>query len=133
MAPSSDGDHVIGWSLDPEERRRLLERFPPRYPDVIADHVTLASKVGRDAPLPTEGGGEIIGRIDDEAGLQALIVAIGGTPARPDGGTYHISWSLDRSRGRQPVESNDVIARLGWHPLPAPVPIRLIPARWPRS
>lgn len=121
---------VTGWKLDEDERPALLERFPPRWPDVIADHVTLDARAGDDDPLPTATAGAIVGGIDDGEGLQAMVVAIGGTTDRPDGSTYHITWSLDRGRGRRAVESNDVIARRGYRPLDDPVPIRLIPARF---
>jgi hypothetical protein len=117
---------VTGWTLDREDRKRLLEHFAPRYADVVADHVTL--RIGGGG-LPTEGSGEVIGEVDDGDGVQALVVRIGGTSDRPDGSTYHITWSLDRARGRKPVESNDVIARLGWRPLSEPIPIRLHPGR----
>ncbi|WP_142850457.1 hypothetical protein [Telmatospirillum sp. J64-1] len=125
------GRHVVGWSLDRAERALLLERFPPAYPDVIADHVTLAARVSRQAPLPCETSGEIVGISNDGNGVQALVVRIGGTTDRPDGSTYHITWSLDRSKGRRPVESNDVIARLGWEALPEALPLTLRPARFP--
>ncbi len=59
-----------------------------------------------------------------------MVVTVNGAADRPDGSTYHITWSLDRARGREPVESNEVIARLGWRPLADPVPIRIIPARF---
>lgn len=121
---------VTGWKLDAEERKVLLERFPPLWPDILADHVTLDAKTSEQDPLPDESSAHIVGSISDGAGLQALIVAIGGTTGRPDGGTYHITWSLDRSRGRAAVESNDVIADRGWNALDDPVPIRLIPARF---
>ena len=118
---------VVGWKLDPTERAELLARIPPVYPGKIADHVTLA-KVAPDTPLPDETEGAIVGMVDDDAGLQALVVSIGGATGRLDGGTYHITWSL--GRGRQPIESNDVLARFGWQMLPEPIPIRLIPARF---
>lgn len=121
---------AIGWKLDEAERSSLLDRFPPLWPDVIADHITLASGVPQDAPLPEPQQAEIVGSISDGEGLQALIVVVGGMSGRPDGGTFHITWSLDRSRGRQAVQSNDVIADLGWRRLPEPVPIRTIPARF---
>lgn len=121
---------VTGWKLDAEERKVLLERFPPLWPDILADHVTLDAKASEQDPLPDESSAHIVGSISDGAGLQALVVAIGGTTGRPDGGTYHITWSLDRSRGRAAVESNDVIADRGWNALDDPVPIRLIPARF---
>jgi hypothetical protein len=122
---------VTGWKLDRDERAALLARFPPEWPDVIADHVTLDMDAGPDAPLPCETRGALVGGINDQAGLQAMVVAIGGTTARPDGGTYHITWSLDRARGREAIQSNEVIAEHGWRPLDDPVPIALTPARWP--
>jgi hypothetical protein len=113
-----------GWLVDPAERDALLARFPPRYATVVAHHVTL--KFGdREAEAPRPTTATIIGEADDGLGVQALVVAIGGRPARPDGGTYHITWSL--AEGREARESNDVIAARGWRPLPAPVPVRLLP------
>lgn len=113
-----------GWLVDPDDRARLLERFAPRYPQVVAHHVTL--KFGdRQATPPTETAGEIVGEADDGAGVQALVVRIGGTTHRPDGSTYHITWSL--GLGRQAKESNDVIAGRGWTPLAEAIPVRLQP------
>lgn len=61
--------------------------------------------------------------------MEALVVSLGGTTDRPDGSTYHITWSL--ADGRKAKESNDVIARLGWTPIDLPMPVELIPRRWP--
>lgn len=121
---------VIGWKLDPRERAELLGRFPPHWPDVVADHVTLAADAPEDAPLPGETAGELVGRVDDGRGLQAMVVRIAGTTDRPDGSIYHITWSLDRKRGRRAVESNKVLAQHGWVSLPDPVPLSLRPARF---
>ena len=121
---------VTGWLLDERDRDRLLARFEPLFPDVVAHHVTLRTGADHRTSLPVETSGEVVGQIDDGAGVQALVVRIGGTTDRWDGSTYHITWSLDRARGRRPVESNDVIARLGWNSLPKPIPIRLTPARF---
>jgi hypothetical protein len=118
---------VIGWLMDETERAELLRRFSPIYPDVIAHHVTLRFDPPANASLPLAESGEIVGHVDDGRGVQALVVRIAGTTDRPGGGTYHITWSIDRSRGRKPVESNDVIAAMGWTPC-EPVPIRLKPA-----
>lgn len=119
---------VIGWKLDEAERPGLLERFPPLWPDIIADHITLSADASASDPLPQERSAAIVGSISDGQGLQALVVAVGGSTGRPDGSVYHITWSLDRSRGREPAQSNEVIADLGWRRLPDPVPIRIIPA-----
>jgi hypothetical protein len=58
------------------------------------------------------------------------VVSIGGTTDRPDGSTYHITWSL--SPGREARESNDVIAKLGWKALEQAIPIGFEPKAWPR-
>jgi hypothetical protein len=121
---------VTGWKLDGEEREALLGRFPPAWQDVIADHITLDADAGHGDPLPRATRADIVGDIDDGEGLQAMVVAIDGSTARPDGSTYHITWSLDRKRGRRAVESNEVIARCGWRALGSPIPIRIIPARF---
>ncbi|MGQ0588280.1 MAG: hypothetical protein ACT4N8_01940 [Sphingosinicella sp.] len=119
---------MTGWKLDRGERADLLRRFPPRYRNPIADHVTLAGKATADAPLPQENGGEIVGRADDGEGVEAMVVRIAGTTDRPDGSTFHITWSLED--GRRAKESNDVIAEHGWTPLSEPIPIALAPARF---
>jgi hypothetical protein len=129
-ARKTSGQTVIGWALDREERVELLLQFPPAYPNVVADHVTLIARVARDAALPDIVHGEIIGRADDGAGVEAMVVRIEGTTDRPDGSTYHITWSL--GPGRRAKESNDVIAKLGWQPIELPMPVKLTPGKWPR-
>jgi hypothetical protein len=117
----------VGWALDHNMRAALLPRFPPRYAVVVANHVTL--KVGEGVPpLPAERSGEIVGEADDGAGVQSLVVRIGGTTDRPDGSTYHITWSL--APGREARESNDVIRERGWTALADPVPVGLRPASY---
>lgn len=121
---------ITGWKLDEADRAALLRRFAPRWPDIDADHVTLDARARDGTPLPEETAGKIVGHVDDGEGLEALVVAIGGTTDRPDGSVYHITWSLDRSSGRRPVESNDILAARGWTPLAEPIPIALVPACW---
>ena len=121
--------NVTGWKLDPGQRAELLRQFPPLYPNVDADHVTLASDVPPDAPLPAPADAEIVGRADDRAGVEAMVVRLDGATARPDGSTYHITWSL--GEGREARESNAVIARCGWAEFDLPMPVLLHPARWP--
>lgn len=124
-----DSGTTIGWKLDRREREALLVQIPPLWPDIVADHVTLAAGVPPGTPLPEETRGEIVGSVSDGEGLQAVVVRIGGSVDRPDGGIYHVTWSLDRGRGREAVESNAVLARLGWVPFYAPVKVHLLPAR----
>lgn len=121
-------EFVTGWEIDHDDRMRLLDELSPAYPYVVADHVTLRMHVGADAPLPPPVTGEIVGRADDGSGVQAMVVRIDGTTDRPGGGTYHSTWSL--GAGRDGIESNDVIAALGWTPLASPLPVKLHPKRF---
>lgn len=122
---------IKGWKLNPLDRSRLLERFPPSWPDVIADHVTLMSSTAKQAASATADRGVVVGHVNDGRGLEALVVEIDGTTIRPDGSTYHITWSIDRARGRKPKDSNPVLVELGWTRLDAPIAIGLTPAAWP--
>ncbi len=126
-ALAGDGDSVIGWKLDGAQRRELVQQFPPKYRNLVAVHVTLQGKVEADAARPQETEGEIVGRADDGHGVEAMVVSINGTTDRPDGSTYHITWSLED--GRSAKESNDVIAAQGWVEFDLPMPIELKPAR----
>jgi len=117
---------VVGWKLPCDERERLLERFEPKYENVIADHVTL--RVGaRSFPAKPEAA-RIVGRADDGESVECLVVEVDGTTDRPDGSTYHITWSL--GPGRRAIESNDVLRDEGWRPVSTPIDIELEPARF---
>ena len=119
---------VTGWKLDRQARDMLLARFEPAYPNVVADHVTLNSEATAETPLPRQVTAQIVGRADDGAGVECFTVAIDGTTDRPDGSTYHITWSL--GAGRRARESNDVLRDRGWQPLASPLDINLEPARF---
>lgn len=116
---------TVGWKLDRDQRDALLAALPPRYERAVADHVTL-SVSGTDLPRPVSTA-VIIGHVDDGAGVEAYVVAIDTDTHRPDGATWHITWSL--AEGRAARESNDVIGALGWTGVP-PIPVALTPAHW---
>jgi len=121
--------NVIGWKLDLGEREKLLRRFPPRYGDVIADHVTLKTKAaGQQPPQPVDAA--IVGHADDVDSLECMVVTINGTSNRPDGSTFHITWSLDKAKGRTARESNDLLKNGGWTQFDEPISITLQPARF---
>ena len=120
---------VTGWKLSQVERDLLLQRFPPRYDNVVADHVTLVVGATLDTPLPRKvDDASIVGRADDEAGVECLVVEMEGSTDRPDGSTYHITWSL--GSGRRARESNDVLRDKGWDYIEAPIAVTLEPARF---
>lgn len=122
---------IMGWKLNEVDRAMLLRQFPPVWPDVIADHVTLMSSKLPRTKIPEARQGLVVGQINDGKGLQALVVEIDQSIVRPDGSIYHITWSIDQARGREPKDSNAVLARLGWDALKEPISIGLTPASWP--
>jgi len=112
------------YQLAPEEQKRLLKEFPPRYSKTYADHVTVQFG-GSNVPLPQPAEQmEIIGRADDNHGLEALVVRINGSMKRDDGKIYHITWSLDPdatpgpeidpnpNAHYKPVHSNNLVCNL---------------------
>ena len=119
---------VTGWKLLRDDRELLLQRFPPKYENVIADHVTLRTGATPATPLPRKPEARIVGRADDGRSLECLVVDLDGTTDRPDGSTYHITWSL--GAGRRARESNDLLRDRGWEHLPAPIDVELEPARF---
>ncbi len=117
---------VVGWTLDEGERAALLDPHPPRFATTVAHHVTLATDAEqRDLPMAVRA--EIVGRVDDGSGIEVMVVAIDGSTARPDGSTFHITWSL--GSGRRARESNDVLKQRGWQAFEQPIPVTLSPAR----
>jgi hypothetical protein len=120
---------ATGWTLPSDEREMLLRRFPPRYANVIADHVTLRVGATPMTPLPRRPKtARIVGRADDGTSLECLVVELDGTTDRPDGSTYHLTWSLGPERRAR--ESNDVLRDQGWDPLSSSIHLRLEPARF---
>jgi hypothetical protein len=120
---------VTGWKLPQVERDLLLQRFPPKYANVVADHVTLRTGATPETPLPREpNSSKVVGRADDGESLECLVVELDGTTERPDGSSYHITWSL--GPGRRARESNDVLRDKGWQPIEKPIAVNLEPARF---
>jgi predicted N-formylglutamate amidohydrolase len=72
----------------------------------------------------TTGDFEVVGYAV-ERGLEAWVIAVRGNIIRPDGGTYHLTWSLDRELGKRPYHSNALIRNEGFT---AVEPIRLYAA-----
>jgi hypothetical protein len=113
----------VGRLRHPDDREKLLAAFPPAYPRVVARHVALEGAAAPDFPLPGDTEGFVVGVADDGAGVQALVVEIGGTTRRPGGSAYHITLSLGSRR--KAVESEDVIRQRGWTATPHRHRVRL--------
>ena len=119
---------VTGWKLGRDDRDMLLQRFPPKYDKVIADHVTLRTGATAETPLPAKPEAQVIGRADDGNSLECLVVELDGTTDRPDGSTAHITWSL--GPGRKARESYDLLRDEGWDYIQEPLGVELEPARF---
>jgi hypothetical protein len=110
-----------GWKLSEKSRVELLETFAPKFPDIIAHHITL--NLTGELPLPVQA--QIVGYATDGLGIEALIAKINTTTIRPDGKTYHITWSLTRP-DYKPMDSNRIISLYGFEPV-TPINIEVIP------
>lgn len=114
------------YVLDDASRKMLADRFPPKYPEFVGHHITEQFGVPKGTEAPDQPQKvEVVGYAEDD-GIEALVVAVDGKTERPTGGTYHITWSLDRDKGRKPVHSNKVIEEKGFEHVD-PVEIRVRP------
>lgn len=102
--------------LTEESRAKLKAVFPPKFPDFIGHHVTYKlGKSGFEDSFPAKF---YVYGYSEEEGLEALVVGRhnfktldnSGTH-RPDGKLFHVTWSLDRSIGKKPADSNALVAR----------------------
>ena len=99
-----------GYALTEESRNRLKALYQPKYSDFIGHHVTEQFGVKADAPAPEMPKTiRIVGYADDGYKVEGFLVEVNGTIKRPTGGWYHLTWSIDRSKGAKPVDTNDVI------------------------
>ena len=108
------------YVLTQVSRDKLLAKFPPKYDRVIAHHVTY--EFPADMPPPEVTEVKVIGRADTGDGLEALEVRVDGSTVRPDGGTYHITLSIDTNSNYSAKDSNELLAR-GRYTLCVPFPV----------
>jgi hypothetical protein len=86
----------------------LMLSFEPAYSKVIGHHITVQFGVPADTKVPAPAKIRVKGMVDSGDGIQALVCEVDGTTKRPDGGTYHITWSLEPDK-YAPKDSNDLI------------------------
>lgn len=97
------------YVLTDQTRNELLGRFPPKFPKVIAHHVTYEFGVPADSELPADAEIKVVGYVQDVEGLEALVVTVDGENRKPDGKFYHITWSLNPDKFK-PVDSNTLVS-----------------------
>jgi|WetSurSiteA1Bulk_404760.scaffolds.fasta_scaffold00002_62 hypothetical protein len=115
----------IQFDIHPVDRKKLLKTFKPKYKDVFADHITHEISASEGDKRPKVKGARIIGHVDNGEDLEALVAKVGSNLKRPDRGQYHVTLSLDKDKGRNPVDSNDIISDLGYKKLRKSIPIRV--------
>lgn len=104
--------YVIGDA----SRAELLERFPPKYPDIIAHHITL--KYGAaEGETPREPGHVRIVGHHDGGNIQVLVAEVDGEQhqqTETDGAKrfLHITLSLDKAQGVSARNSNDLLEKI---------------------
>jgi hypothetical protein len=88
---------------------RLVRKFPPRFSQIHAEHITSRYGVGYCEQLPDVPQEiEVVGYFCDDS-LECVSVTVGGVLGRSDGNLYHITLSTEPHR--RPEESNELIAR----------------------
>lgn len=102
---------TICYEIDKPSRNMLMHRFPPKYPEIRYDHITIEmGGLNAQIPAPAESV-EVVGIADDGNGLEALIVRVNGSPTRKDGKAWHITASFDPSKNAP--AAFDVFAKPG--------------------
>ncbi|KAL0232858.1 hypothetical protein GEMRC1_011605 [Eukaryota sp. GEM-RC1] len=125
--PSTYSSQTKGYScyrLPADQRQSLLSMAPPKYPDVVAEHITYEFNVPESIP-PAVTNAYIVGYAAAN-GVEAVVVEINGSIVRPDGMWFHITYSLDKSQGRTAIQSNNLLMD-GWMDLRQKVPLELEP------
>ena len=113
------------YVLDKKSRRKLLKTFPPKYPKVIGHHITVKFGVSKQTSIPSAADIKVVGYADSADGLEALVVSVNGKTTRPDGSTYHITWSLDPTKYK-PVDSNKLLKKSSYKTI-EPIKINTTP------
>jgi hypothetical protein len=102
------------YVLADESRSLILNKFQPKFSDVVAHHVTEnAGVLKTEYYIPDDASVRVVGYACDDS-IEALIVEVNGNPMRKDGYLFHITLSLDRSMGAKPSHSNSMILEKGF-------------------
>ena len=81
--------------IDTPSRNAILERFPARYPRIVAHHLTILYGTHDPAVLFTPDTVDIIGHCSDNTGIEALLCRVNGHLFRDDGHPWHITLSIN--------------------------------------
>lgn len=119
----------IAFVLDDESRTNVLKNYSPKYPNIIAHHITIIFGI----PKPSEDiivaynlvfdkSKVFITEYVDDGKVEVLVVSINDITTRDDGKYFHLTLSIDRSKGAKPVHANDALLN-SFHTAIRPIPI----------
>lgn len=114
-----------------ESQAALNKESRPKFTNFLGDHVTYQFKSSDSDPLPPTGDYYVVGYAYEMerhlrgSGIEAWVVEINGSTTRPDGETYHITWS--HGSGHAPKDSKRIVKK-GWTKLDNPIKIHMEPA-----
>ena len=95
----------IGAKVPADVRARLIEAYPPRFPDVFCDSITWAYRVEEDYSFSTEVQECIVIGHHRAETHDALQLLLSNRPYRPDGKLLHITMST--APGVQRAQTGD--------------------------
>lgn len=120
-------------------REKLLESFAPKYPDVVAHHITHKYDA-KETDLPPIPQRVRVTGYHDSGAIEVLVAEVDGARHQKRQGDeppryYHITLSLDRAQGVEPKNSNDVLQKIvsqfgdaALDNLPEPVTVAVMPS-----
>jgi len=114
--------HYQAFLLAKSSRTMLLKKYPPKFENVIAHHITHLFDSPNEKPKSPESV-KVVGIADNEK-AQALVVEIDGNTKSPDGRIYHITLSLEK--GAKAKDSNDLLVK-GFEKI-SPIDIKVDPS-----
>lgn len=110
--------------LTEECRRKILHKFSPAFDLVKCDHITINypakdnDKKFQNLNLKVL----VVGyKVDNELGVECLVVSVNGRSNRCDGRLYHLTLSLDSAKNAKAVLSNQILADHKYQKLHEPV------------
>lgn len=84
-------------------KEQLLQAFPPQFPDVKMDHITIQFPCDNSSTLFEPDRIQVIGYSSDNGGIEALLVEIDDEIFRSDGIPWHITISINKNK-KAPLE-----------------------------
>lgn len=120
-----------GYLLSENDRNKLASLFPPKNPTWLGHHITETFGVDANHPPPKKPSSVMLIEYLEEDGIEGFLASVDGTVNRPSGGKYHLTWSIDKGKGRKPVDTNNIVDQ--GKKLSKPIPLNVEPKTFTKS